>query len=136
MTTQLSQVQILVDDPDAALAFYRDALGLSVRFEVTNGGFRWITLGTDSQPEIAIVLMEPHAGRSQADGDTVAALLAKGELRPVQFSSDNLEATWSKVVATPGVSVVEEPADQPWGVRDGAVRDPAGNLVRIQQVQG
>jgi catechol 2,3-dioxygenase-like lactoylglutathione lyase family enzyme len=136
MTTQLSHVQILVDDPDAALAFYRDALGLSVRFEVANGGFRWITLGTDSQPEIAIVLMEPHAGRSQADGDAVAALLAKGELRPVQFSSDNLESTWAKVVATPGVSVVEEPADQPWGVRDGAVRDPAGNLVRIQQAQG
>ena len=136
MTTTLSHVQILVDDPDAALAFYRDALGLSVRFEVANGGFRWITLGTDAQPEIAIVLMEPHAGRSQADGDTVAALLAKGELRPVQFSSDNLESTWAKVVATPGVSVVEEPADQPWGVRDGAVRDPAGNLVRIQQAQG
>lgn len=136
MTTRLSHVQILVDDPDAALAFYRDALGLAVRFEVANGGFRWITLGTDAQPEIAIVLMEPHAGRSQADGDAVAALLAKGELRPVQFSSDDLESTWAKVVATPGVSVVEEPADQPWGVRDGAVRDPAGNLVRIQQARG
>ena len=133
MTVSLTHVQILVDDPDAALAFYRDALGLAVKFEVSNGGFRWITLATESQPEIGIVLMQPHAGRSQEDGDTVAALLAKGELRPVQFTSDDLEKTWSKVTATPGVSVVEQPADQPWGMRDGAVRDPAGNLVRIAQ---
>jgi catechol 2,3-dioxygenase-like lactoylglutathione lyase family enzyme len=135
MTVSLTHVQILVEDPDAALAFYRDALGLEVKFEVSNGGFRWITLATASQPEIGIVLMQAHAGRSQADGDTVAALLAKGELRPVQFTSDNLDATWGKVTATPGVSVVEEPADQPWGVRDGAVRDPAGNLVRIAQAR-
>ncbi len=133
MTISLSTVHVFVDDPDAALAFYRDTLGLTVRNEVANGGFRWITLATDSQPEIAIVLSQPHAGRSQEDGDTLAALLAKGELRPLHLRSDDLDATFEKVAAAPGVEVLEEPTSQPWGVRDAAVRDPAGNLIRIEQ---
>ncbi len=78
MNTSLSTVHILVDDPDAALGFYRDTLGLTVKNQVANGGFRWITLVSDSQPEVAIVLSQPHAGRSQEDGDTLAAMLAKG----------------------------------------------------------
>ncbi|HWD64411.1 MAG TPA: VOC family protein [Solirubrobacteraceae bacterium] len=133
MTISLSTVHILVDDPDAALGFYRDALGLSVRNEVAREGFRWIVLGSDTQPEIQIVLSEPHAGRSQEDGDALAALLAKGELRVVHFASDDLDATFERVLGTPGVEVLEEPASQPWGARDAAVRDPAGNLVRIEQ---
>src|SRR5579884_342456 len=133
MTVSLSTVHILVDDPDAALAFYRDTLGLTVRNEVANAGFRWITLVTDSQPEIQIVLSQPHAGRSQEDGDAIAALLAKGELYPVHFRSDDLEATFDKISTTPGAAVLSEPASQPWGVRDGAVRDPAGNRIRIEQ---
>jgi catechol 2,3-dioxygenase-like lactoylglutathione lyase family enzyme len=133
MTVSLSQVHILVDDPDAALSFYRDALGLSVRFEVANEGFRWITLGTDSQPEVGIVLSQPHAGRSQEDGDTMAALLAKGELRPVHFRTEDLDATFDKIASAPGVEVLQEPVNQPWGVRDAAVRDPAGNMLRIEQ---
>ena len=133
MTVSISAVHVLVDDPDAALAFYRDTLGLTVKYEVSNGGFRWITLVTDSQPEIEIVLSQPHAGRSQADGDAIAALLAKGELRPLHFVSDDLDATFAKLDGAPGVSVVEQPTQQPWGVRDGAVRDPAGNFIRIQQ---
>jgi catechol 2,3-dioxygenase-like lactoylglutathione lyase family enzyme len=133
MTTSLSTVHILVDDPDAALAFYRDTLGLSVRFEVANEGYRWITLGSDSQPEIGIVLSEPHAGRSKEDGDALAAMLAKGEMYPVHFRTDDLEATFDKMAATPGVEVLSEPANQPWGVRDAAVRDPAGNRLRIEQ---
>ena len=133
MTVSLSTVHVFVDDPDAALAFYRDTLGLTVRNEVANGDFRWITLTTDSQPEIAIVLSQPHAGRSQDDGDTLAALLAKGELRPLHLRSDDLDATFEKVAAAPGVEVLEEPTDQPWGARDAAVRDPAGNLIRIEQ---
>lgn len=133
MSVSISAVHVLVDDPDAALAFYRDTLGLTVKFEVSNGGFRWITLVTDSQPEIEIVLSQPHAGRSQEDGDAIAALLAKGELRPLHFVSDDLDATFAKLSGAPGVSVVEEPTAQPWGVRDGAVRDPAGNFIRIQQ---
>ena len=133
MSLSISAVHVLVDDPDAALTFYRDALGLTVRNEVARGEFRWITLTTDEQPEIQVVLSQPHAGRSQADGDTVAALLAKGELRPLHFSSDDLDATFERVAAAPGAEILQEPVEQPWGVRDGAVRDPAGNLLRIEQ---
>jgi catechol 2,3-dioxygenase-like lactoylglutathione lyase family enzyme len=133
MTVSLSAVHILVDDPDAALGFYRDTLGLSVRNDLARDGFRWITLVTDSQPEITVVLSQPHAGRSQEDGDALAALLAKGELRPVHFRTDDLDATFERVVKAPGAEVLEEPVSQPWGVRDAAVRDPAGNLVRIEQ---
>ncbi|HEY2061970.1 VOC family protein [Amycolatopsis sp. NBC_01480] len=133
MTVSISHVHVLVDDPDAALAFYRDTLGLTVRNEVSQGGFRWITLATAGQPEIQIVLSQPHAGRSKEDGDALAALLAKGELRPLQFSSDNLDETFEKVAGMPGADVVQEPVSQPWGARDAAVRDPAGNMVRIEQ---
>jgi catechol 2,3-dioxygenase-like lactoylglutathione lyase family enzyme len=133
MTVSLSAVHILVDDPDAALGFYRDTLGLTVRKEVAHDGFRWITLVTDSQPEIVIVLSQPHAGRSREDGDALAALLAKGELRTVHFRSDDLDAAFEKVAAAPGAEVLQEPVSQPWGARDAAVRDPAGNLVRIEQ---
>jgi predicted enzyme related to lactoylglutathione lyase len=133
MTNSLSTVHILVDDPDAALPFYRDALGLTVRNEVENGGFRWITLASESQPEIGIVLSQPQPGRSQEDGDALAALLAKGELYPVHFRTDDLDTTFEKIAATPGAEVLEEPASRPWGVRDAAVRDPAGNRLRIEQ---
>ena len=133
MTVSLSTVHIYVDDPDAALGFYRDTLGLTVTNEVANEGFRWITLATAGQPEVAIVLSQPHAGRSQADGDALAALLAKGELPGPFFSTDDLDATFDKVAAAPGVEVLEEPADRFWGARDAAVRDPAGNMIRIEQ---
>src|ERR1700735_155750 len=133
MSISLSGVHVTVDDIDAALAFYRDTLGLTVRNEVATDGFRWITLVTDSQPDIQIVLSEPHAGRSQEDGDALAALLAKGALTMIQLRSDNLDATFDKIATTPGVEVLQEPANQFWGVRDAAVRDPAGNMVRIEQ---
>jgi catechol 2,3-dioxygenase-like lactoylglutathione lyase family enzyme len=133
MTVSLSTVHVLVDDPDAALAFYRDTLGLKVLNEVAQGDFRWIILATESQPEIQIVLSQPHAGRSPEDGDALAALLAKGELYPVHFRSDDLDATFDKVAATPGVEVLEEPATRPWGARDAAVRDPSGNKLRLEQ---
>ena len=133
MTISISTVHILVDDPDAALAFYRDTLGLTVKFQVEQGGIRWITLVSDSQPEIGIVLSQPHAGRSQEDGDAIAAQLAKGELYPVHFRVDDLDGSFAKIAETPGVEVLSEPASQPWGVRDAAVRDPAGNRLRIEQ---
>jgi uncharacterized glyoxalase superfamily protein PhnB len=85
------------------------------------------------QPEIKIVLSQPHAGRSQEDGDTLAALLAKGELPGPFFRTDDLDATFDKTAAAPGVEVLEEPADRFWGARDAAVRDPAGNMIRIEQ---
>jgi predicted enzyme related to lactoylglutathione lyase len=133
MTASLSVVHILVDDPDAALGFYRDTLGLTVTNEVAQDGFRWITLVTKTQPEIGIVLSQPHAGRSKEDGDALAALLAKGELYPAHFRTDNLDQTFDKIATTPGTEVLSEPASQPWGVRDAAVRDPAGNRLRIEQ---
>jgi len=133
MTTSLSAVHILVDDPDAALSFYRDTLGLTVRNDVSNGGFRWITLVTQSQPEVGIVLSQPHGGRSEEDGDALLALLAKGELYPAHFKVDDLDAAFERIAASPGVEVLQEPKSQPWGVRDAAVRDPAGNRLRIEQ---
>ncbi len=133
MKVSVSTVHIMVDDPEAALVFYRDALGLTVRNEVANGGFRWITLVSDSQPEVAIVLSQPQAGRSEEDGDVLAAMLAKGEMYPLHFRCDDLDATFGKIASAPGVEVLSEPADQPWGVRDAAVRDPSGNRLRIEQ---
>src|SRR6202012_5053461 len=85
MSISLSGVHVTVDDVDTALTFYRDILGLTVTNEVANDGFRWITLKTDSQPDIQLVLSEPHAGRSQEDGDALAALLAKGALTLIQL---------------------------------------------------
>jgi catechol 2,3-dioxygenase-like lactoylglutathione lyase family enzyme len=133
MTISLSGVHVTVDDPDAAIGFYRDTLGLTVLNEVAREGFRWIVLGTDSQPEIQLVLSQPNAGRSQEDGDALAALLAKGALSMIQFRSDDLDAIFDKVATAPGVEVLQEPVSQPWGVRDFALRDPAGNMVRIEQ---
>ncbi len=135
MSISVSVIHILVDDPHAALTFYRDTLGLTVLNEVSRDGFRWVTLATQSQPEISIVLSQPHGGRSTEDGDALAALLAKGELRTVHFASDDLDATFDKLAAAPGAEILQEPTSQPWGSRDAAVRDPAGNMVRIEQAR-
>jgi catechol 2,3-dioxygenase-like lactoylglutathione lyase family enzyme len=132
MTTALQYCNITVNDVDESLAFYRDALGLEVRNDVASGGFRWITLGSASQPDVEIVLSEPHAGRSQADGDTLQELLTKGVLPILVFRTDDLDATFEKVLAS-GAEVLQEPIDQPWGPRDCAFRDPSGRMVRINQ---
>jgi catechol 2,3-dioxygenase-like lactoylglutathione lyase family enzyme len=131
MPNLVSAMFIPVHDPDAALAFYRDALDLEVRKDVSNGGFRWVTLGAAGQ-DVDIVLAQPHAGRSEAEGDALLALVTKGALQAAIFRSDDLDATFEKVRAS-GAEILEEPKDQFWGVRDCAVRDPSGNLVRIQQ---
>ncbi len=130
MTVTASAMFISVQDPDAALAFYRDALGLEVRNDVTSGDFRWVTLGAPGQ-DLDIVLSQPHGGRSQAEGDALLALVLQGSLQAAIFRSDDLDATFEKVRAS-GAEVLQEPATQPWGVRDCAVRDPSGNLIRIQ----
>jgi catechol 2,3-dioxygenase-like lactoylglutathione lyase family enzyme len=132
MTISLQYTNITVNDVDEALAFYRDALGLEVRNDVANGGFRWVTLGSPDQPGLEIVLSEPHAGRSQADGDILQELLTKGVLPMLVFRTDDLDATFEKVRAS-GAEVLQEPIDQPWGPRDSAFRDPSGNTVRISQ---
>jgi len=131
MNLTLSQCFVLVHDPDQALAFYRDALGLELRNDVAKGEFRWITVGADSQPGVAIVLTN-YLNGSPADQDALSALIAKGALNGVHFHSDDLDASFEKVDAS-GAEIVQEPTDQPWGTRDFAVRDPSGNLIRIDQ---
>ena len=113
------------------MAFYRDALGLELRDDVASEGFRWITVGAASQPVVAIVLTN-YLNGSPADSDALAALLAKGALNGVHFHTDDLDATFEKLRAS-GAEIVQEPTDQPWGTRDCAVRDPSGNMVRIDQ---
>jgi predicted enzyme related to lactoylglutathione lyase len=133
MTISLQACHVTVNDLDSSLAFYRDALGLEVRNDVASGGFRWVTLGFAAQPGLEIVLSEPHAGRSQADGDALQELLTKGVLPMIMFRSDDLDATFEKLAAFGGAEVLQEPMDQPWGPRDCAFRDPSGNMVRISQ---
>jgi catechol 2,3-dioxygenase-like lactoylglutathione lyase family enzyme len=132
MNLTLAQCFVLVHDPDQALTFYRDTLGLEVRNDVGKEDFRWITVGADAQPNVSIVLTN-YLNGSPADHETVAALIAKGALSGAYFHSDDLDATFEKLRAD-GAEIVEEPTEQPWGVRDGAVRDPAGNLIRIQEL--
>lgn len=134
MDLSLSHCFVTVHDPDLALAFYRDVLGLELRNDVSSDGFRWLTLTTPSQPDVEIVLVEPHAGRPPADGDALMALLTKGSLSGLIFRTADLDATFEKVQAS-GADVLQEPSDQPWGVRDCAVRDPSGNMIRIAQAR-
>jgi catechol 2,3-dioxygenase-like lactoylglutathione lyase family enzyme len=132
MDISLSHCYITVHDPDLALAFYRDVLGLELRNDVASEGFRWLTFSPPSQPDIEIVLVEPHAGRPAADGDALLSLVTKGSLNAVIFRTSDLDGTFEKVRAS-GAEVLQEPIDQPWGVRDCAVRDPSGNMIRINQ---
>jgi catechol 2,3-dioxygenase-like lactoylglutathione lyase family enzyme len=131
MNLTLSQCFVLVHEPDVALAFYRDTLGLELRNDVARGDFRWITVGAEAQPGVAIVLTN-YLNGSPADADALAALVAKGALNGVHFHTDDLDATFEKLRASEA-EIVQEPTDQPWGTRDCAVRDPSGNLVRIDQ---
>ncbi|MCY0939388.1 VOC family protein [Streptomyces sp. H34-S4] len=134
MTIKLSQCFIAVDDHDKALAFYRDALGMEVRNDVAFEGMRWVTVGSPEQPDVEIVLEPPLAdpGASPADRQAMAQMLAKGVLRGVIFSTDDVDATFERIRAT-GAEVLQEPVDQPYGVRDCAFRDPAGNMLRFNQ---
>jgi catechol 2,3-dioxygenase-like lactoylglutathione lyase family enzyme len=131
MNLTLSQCFVIVHDPDLALGFYRDTLGLELRNDVGKEDFRWLTVGAASQPGVAIVLTN-YLNGSPADGEAVAALVAKGALNGVHFHTDDLDATFEKL-RTSDVEIVQEPTDQPWGTRDCAVRDPSGNMVRIDQ---
>ncbi len=131
MNLTFSQCFVLIHDPELALAFYRDTLGLELRNDVARGDFRWLTVGAASQPSVAIVLTN-YLNGSPADHDALAALLAKGALNGVHFHTDDLDATFAKLQAS-SVEIVQEPTDQPWGTRDLAVRDPSGNMVRVDQ---
>ena len=132
MTISLQYANITVNDVDEAVAFYRDGLGLEVRNDVANGGFRWVTLGSDAQPGLGITLSEPGAGRSEESANALQELLVKGELPMLVFAVDDLDATFENLRAH-GAEVLHEPMDQGWGPRDCAFRDPSGSMVRIAQ---
>ena len=131
MNLTLSTCFVLVHDPEEALKFYRDTLGLEMRNDVARDDFRWITVGSADQPGVAIVLTN-YLNGSPADSDALAALVAKGALNGVHFHTDDLDSTFGRLQES-RAEIVQEPTDQPWGTRDCAVRDPSGNLVRIDQ---
>lgn len=131
MDLTFSQCFVIVHDPDEALSFYRDTLGLELRNDVANEGFRWITVGAPSQPSINICLTN-YLNGSPADVDAVSQLVAKGALGGVHFQTDDLDGTFAKV-RDAGAEIVQEPTEQFWGTKDFAVRDPSGNMVRIDQ---
>jgi uncharacterized glyoxalase superfamily protein PhnB len=124
------------NDADAALAFYRDALGFEVRKDVGYKGMRWITVGPAGQPDTSIVLHPPGAtpGVTDEERNTIAEMMAKGTYAMVILASKDLDATFEKLQAS-GAEVIQEPTVQPYGVRDCAFRDPAGNHVRINEVR-
>ena len=122
-------------DPDASLAFYRDALGFEVRNDVGYDGMRWITVGPADQPGTSIVLQPPAADPGITDDErrTIAEMMAKGTYATIVLAPDDLDGTFARLQANDGAEVIQEPTDQPYGVRDCAFRDPAGNHVRINQ---
>jgi len=131
MDLTLSTCFLQVHDPDLAVSFYRDVLGLEVRKDVANEGFRWVTVGAAAQPGVSIVITNNLNG-SPADNDEIAALVAKGALNGLHFATADLDAAFKKV-RDAGAEIVQEPTEQFWGARDCAVRDPSGNMVRIEQ---
>jgi catechol 2,3-dioxygenase-like lactoylglutathione lyase family enzyme len=132
MDLTLSHCFLYVHDPELALVFYRDVLGLELRNDVSSDGFRWVTLSPPSQPDVEIVLTEPHAGRPADEGDNLLGLVTKGSLSGLIFRTADLDGTFEKVRAS-GAEVMQEPTDQFWGVRDCAFRDPSGNMIRVSQ---
>ena len=124
------------NDPEAALAFYRDTLGFEVRNDVGYEGMRWLTVGPKDQPGISVVLYPPEATPGLTDDErrTVAEMMAKGIYASIILATADLDSTFERVQAS-DVEVVQEPTEQPYGVRDCAFRDPAGTLVRIQEVR-
>jgi predicted enzyme related to lactoylglutathione lyase len=124
------------DDPDASLAFYRDALGFEVRLDVGYGGMRWITVGPAGQPGTSVVLYPPFATPGTTDDErrTIAEMMAKGTYAVILLATKDLDGTFERVEGS-GAEVVQEPTEQPYGVRDCAFRDPAGNLIRIQELR-
>lgn len=123
-------------DPEASMAFYRDVLGFEVRLDVGQGDMRWITVGPPDQPDTAIVLTPPAVtpGLTDDERQMLLELVTKGSYFGVNLASHDLDAAFAAIEAS-GAEVVQEPTDQPYGLRDCAVRDPAGNMVRIQQLR-
>jgi len=123
------------DDPDAALAFYRDTLGFEVRNDVEYGGMHWITVGPRDQPDTSIVLYSPAASPGITDDErrVITEMMAKGTYASINLATTDVDRTFERLQAS-HAEVVQEPIDQPYGIRDCAFRDPAGNLIRIQEL--
>ncbi|MFC5031363.1 VOC family protein [Streptomyces sp. SID13666] len=123
------------DDPDASLAFYRDLLGFEVRNDVGYSGMRWITVGPVGQPGTSIVLHPPAADPGITDDErrTITEMMAKGTYAIITLATPDLDATFERLQA--GAEIIQEPTEQPYGVRDCAIRDPAGNLIRINEIR-
>ncbi|MEU9855809.1 VOC family protein [Streptomyces sp. NPDC047974] len=134
MDINLSQTFITVDDHEKALGFYRDALGLEVRKDVGFQGMRWVTVGSPAQPDVSVVLESPLAdpSASETDRQAVVDLMRKGLLRAAIFGTDDCDAAFERITAS-GAEVLREPVDQPYGVRECAFLDPAGNQIVFQQ---
>ena len=124
------------DDPEASLAFYRDTLGFDVRLDVGKGTMRWITVGPPDQPGTSIVLAPPAANPGITDDErqTIAEMMAKGTYAVLLLATKDLDGTFERIQAS-AAEVIQEPTEQPYGVRDFAVRDPAGNLIRVQELR-
>jgi catechol 2,3-dioxygenase-like lactoylglutathione lyase family enzyme len=136
MDVTIHQAMLPHDDPDASLAFYRDALGFEVRNDVEYAGMHWITVGPADQPGTSIVLYPPAAtpGVTDEERRMIAEMMAKGTYASINLATRDVDATFARLQAG-DAEVVQEPTDQPYGIRDCAFRDPAGNLVRIQEVR-
>jgi catechol 2,3-dioxygenase-like lactoylglutathione lyase family enzyme len=136
MDITIYQTLLPHDDPDASLAFYRDALGFEVRNDVEYGGMHWITIGPVDQPGSSIVLYPPAAspGLTDAERRTIAEMMAKGTYASINLATPDLDGAFERLQAS-DAEVVQEPIEQPYGVRDCAFRDPAGNLIRIQELR-
>ena len=124
------------DDPDASLAFYRDTLGFELRMDVGKGTMRWLTVGPAGQPSTSIVLHPPAVDPGITDDErrTIVEMMAKGTFAMINLATADLDGTFDRLQAS-GADIVQEPIEQPYGLRDCAVRDPAGNLIRIQELR-
>ena len=137
MDITIAQTMLPHTDPAASLAFYRDTLGFEVRNDVDYGGQHWLTIGLPGQPDTSLVLQPTgaaYANLSDEERRTITELMAKGSFAAVNLATDDLDGTFERVQAG-DAEVVQEPTEQPYGVRDCAFRDPAGNLVRIQELR-
>jgi uncharacterized glyoxalase superfamily protein PhnB len=136
MDISIFQAMLPHEDPGASLAFYRDTLGFEVRNDVEYGGMHWITVGPPDQPGTSIVLYPPAAdpGLTDEERRTISEMMAKGTYASINLATADLDATFERLQAG-DAEVVQEPVDQPYGVRDCAVRDPSGNLIRVQEVR-
>jgi uncharacterized glyoxalase superfamily protein PhnB len=136
MNITIYQALLPHDDPDASVAFYRDTLGFEVRNDVEYGGMHWITVGPPDQPETSIVLYPPQAtpGITDEERQTIGEMMAKGTFASINLATTDVDGTFEQLAAG-HAEVVQEPIDQPYGTRDCSFRDPAGNLIRIQEVR-